>query len=67
MTNTVAETRTSDYVCYATWEGGDDLPIAPDETYLFVLTTNTVPKPECGDIYNPVSGIWTYHAPVSTP
>lgn len=63
MTCTVAETRTSDYVCYATWMGGDDLPIAPDSTYLFIDTTTTVPLPQCGDIYNPVTGTWTYMPP----
>ena len=63
--STVAETRTVDYVCYATWMGGDDLPIAPDSTYLFVNTTDTVPLPQCGDIYNPVTGTWTYTTPPS--
>ena len=55
----VAETRTSDYVCYSIWSGGDDLPIAPDSTYLFVDTTNTVPLPQEGDIYNPLTQTWT--------
>jgi len=47
---TIAETRTSDYVCYATWSGDD--------------TTNTVPLPECGDIYDPLTGTWTYPPPL---
>ena len=64
--STVAETRTSDYVCYATWMGGDDLPIAPDSTYLFVNTTDTVPLPQCGDIYNPSTQTWTSPPPPVT-
>ena len=60
---TIAETRTSDYVCYATWSGGDNVPAEPDDTYLFVDTTNTVPLPQCGDIYDPVTATWTYMPP----
>ena len=63
---TVAETRTSDYVCYAMWSGGDDLPIAPDSTYLFVDTTTTVPLPQVGDIYNPLTQTWTSPPPPVT-
>jgi hypothetical protein len=58
--STVAETRTTNYVCYATWSGGDTLPIEPDSSYLFVDTTNTVPLPTNGDIYDPVTATWTY-------
>ena len=61
---TIAETRTSDYVCYATWSGEDNIPIEPDITYLFVNTTSTVPVPECGDIYDPLTGTWTYPPPL---
>jgi len=61
---TIAETRTSDYVCYATWSGEDNVPVEPDSTYLFVDTTNTVPLPECGDIYDPLTGTWTYPPPL---
>jgi hypothetical protein len=60
---TVAEMRTSDYMCYATWSGEDTLPIAPDSTYLFVETTDTVPLPQCGDIYDPLAETWTYTPP----
>ena len=61
---TIAETRTSDYVCYATWSGEDNIPIEPGITYLFVDTTSTVPVPECGDIYDPLTGTWTYPPPL---
>tara|TARA_R110000751_G_scaffold155285_1_gene260437 strand:+ start:295 stop:489 length:195 start_codon:yes stop_codon:yes gene_type:complete len=60
---TVAEMRTSDYVCYATWSG-DVAPVAPDSTYLFVDTTTTVPLPQCGDIYDPLTETWTYTPPL---
>jgi hypothetical protein len=61
---TIAETRTSDYVCYATWSGDDNVPVEPDSTYLFVDTTNTVPLPQCGDTYNPKTKTWTYMPPL---
>jgi hypothetical protein len=54
-----AQTRTSDYKCYALWSGGDSMPIEPDATYLFVDTTNTVPLPKGGDIYDPATQTWT--------
>jgi hypothetical protein len=60
MTKTQAQTMTSNYVCYATWMGGDTMPIEPDGTYLFVDTTNTIPLPTGGDIYNPATQTWTY-------
>lgn len=58
--NTIAEMRTVDYVCYATWSGGEDVPIAPDATYVFIDTTTTVPVPVCGDIYDPATTTWLY-------
>jgi hypothetical protein len=57
---TQAQTRTTDYTCYATWMGGDSLPIEPDATYLFVDTTDTVPLPTYGDIFDPATQTWTY-------
>jgi hypothetical protein len=56
---TQAQTMTSDYVCYATWTGGDSMPIEPDASYLFVDTTDTVPTPQSGDVYNPATQTWT--------
>ena len=60
---TIAETRTSDYVCYATWSGDGNVPVEPDSSYLFVDTTKTVPLPQGGDIYDPVTATWTYMPP----
>jgi hypothetical protein len=60
---TVAETRTSDYVCYATWSGADTVPVEPDASYLFIDTTTTVPLPQCGDVYDPLAETWTYTQP----
>jgi hypothetical protein len=54
---------TSDYVCYATWTGGDSMPIEPDASYLFVDTTDTVPTPQGGDVYNPATQTWTTPPP----
>ena len=61
---TVAEIRTFNYICYATWIGEGAPPIEPDDTYLFIDTTDTVPLPQVFDVYDPVTGTWTYTAPV---
>jgi hypothetical protein len=58
-----AQTRTTDYVCYATWVGEGAFPIAPDNTYLFIDTTDTVPLPQVFDVYDPATGTWTYTVP----
>ena len=55
----VAETKTSDYVAYTIWSGGDDIPIAPSADYLFVDITDTSPLPSVGDVYDPASETWT--------
>jgi hypothetical protein len=54
-----AQTRTSNYVLYATWAGGDIVPVEPDSSYLFVDTTDTVPLPQLGDVYDPATSTWT--------
>ena len=64
--STVAETRINNYVCYATWSGGDIIPVAPDHTYVFIDTTTTVPLPQEGDIYNPSTQTWTSPPPPVT-
>lgn len=60
---TQAQTRTSDYACYAIWLGGDDMPVEPDASYLFINTTDTVPTPQGGDVYNPATQTWTTPPP----
>ena len=55
----VAETKTSDYVAYAVWSGGNDVPVAPDGNYLFVDITDTTPLPKVGDVYNPATQTWS--------
>jgi hypothetical protein len=60
MTKTQAQTMTADYSCFATWMGGDDMPVEPDDTYFFIDITDTVPPPDIGDIYDPATQTWTY-------
>jgi hypothetical protein len=60
---TQAQTRTANYVCYVTWQGGDSLPVAPDATYTFVETTGMTPLPEAGDVYNPATQTWSTPPP----
>ena len=60
-----AQTHVGDYRCHATWSGSGEMPVAPDETYLFIDTTASIPPPRGGDIYNPVAKTWT--RPSNTP
>lgn len=55
------QTRTTDYVAYAEWNGDAPGPLPPDATHVFVDVTNQ-PGAQLGNIYNPAAHTWTSHS-----
>ena len=51
------QTRITDYLAYAEWNGEAPGPIPPDATYCFVDVTGTTAA--TGDTYDPATETWT--------